>query len=160
MRPRPRGLWAQGLTGADGWGNGPDERTRSCGEVAGVCPRQALEKIDRKIEELCRVQFGVLEKITELKSVENEVKALSECVGGQAGLKRENSDLTGVSTQKPGQLPGKSPTPDSCKGEGSPGVKHERKPLQKSNKEKVKISHLVWHSGQNPATVPKLLDLA
>ena len=81
----------------------------------------------------------MLEKITELKSVENEVKALSECVGGQAGLKRENSDLTGVSTQKPGQLPGKSPTPECCKGEESPGVKHERKPLQKSNKEKVEV---------------------
>ena len=84
----------------------------------------------------------MLEKITELKSVENEVKALSECVGGQAGLKGENSDLTGVSTQKPGQLPGKSPTPDSCKGEGSPRVKNERKPLQKSDKEKVEISNI------------------
>merc|ERR1711905_45299 len=50
---------------------------------------RTLEKIERKIETLCKVQFEVLEKITGLKSVENEIKALSESVGGLESLKRE-----------------------------------------------------------------------
>merc|ERR1712237_163204 len=100
---------------------------------------RALEKIDRKIETLCKVQFEVLEKITGLKSVENEIKALSDSVGGLENLKIEKPDLVGVSTQTPGQLPGQSPTPDSCKGKIPAGEKSEKKPLQRTDEEKVRV---------------------
>merc|ERR1712237_170860 len=86
---------------------------------------RTLEKIDRKIETLCKVQFEVLEKITGLKSVENEIKALSKSVGGLESLKIEKPDLVGVSTQTPDQLPGQSPTPDSCGGRISAEEKSE-----------------------------------
>ena len=101
--------------------------------------KRAMEKIDRKIEELCRVQFRVLEKITELKSVENKVKAFSECVDSRTKLGKDKFDPVGVSTQESGQLPGRSPTPDNCKNEGPPRMKKDKKPLQKSGKGEVLV---------------------
>merc|ERR1712105_231441 len=49
---------------------------------------RAIEKVDKKIEELCKVQFKVLEKIADLKSIDNQIKVLSVEVPKQVPSER------------------------------------------------------------------------
>ena len=131
--------------------------------------KRAIEKIDKKIEELCRVQFGVLEKITELKCIENQIKALSECVDNRTKMEVSESSSLRLSEKESEKLPGRSPTPGNGKNRGLSRIKDKKPPQRLSegemsgevseNEKGMSMAHfLVKHSISNPMAPSQAKD--